>query len=55
MDGHPSNIAVASVKAVRDPYFQFNLDVEDKLRIGRIPSIFLAKFDDDDAIFISPI
>ena len=47
IDGHPSIIAVASVKAVRDRYFQCNLDVEDKLRSGRIPCTFLATFDND--------
>ena len=47
MDGHPSNIAVASMKAVRDRCFQFNLDVEHKLLSGRRPRIFLAKIDVD--------
>ena len=44
---HPSDITVAFVKSFRDRCFRFNLDIEDKLRTGRTPDIFLAKFDVD--------
>ena len=44
---HPPDITVASVRALRNICFRFNSDIEDKLRTGRTPNIFLAKFDVD--------